>query len=53
MSRPMASIDLDDQFEFNFGESGLSVAFAVWDGHYQERNGSKWISGIEQMNIDP
>jgi len=52
MSRPLASIDAADQFEFTLGVT-TEVAFAVYDGAYKQRNGAKWISGRESMDIAP
>jgi hypothetical protein len=54
MSRPLGgtAIDPADQFEFTLGVT-TEVAFALYDGAFKQRNGAKWISGRESMNIDP
>jgi len=52
MSRPLAAIDPADQFAFNLGVT-TEVAFALYDGAYKQRNGAKWISGRESMDIAP
>jgi DMSO reductase family type II enzyme heme b subunit len=52
MSRPLAAVDPGDQFQFALGVT-TEVAFALYDGAYKQRNGSKWISGRESMDIDP
>jgi DMSO reductase family type II enzyme heme b subunit len=52
MSRPLAAVDPADQFEFPLGVT-TEVAFAIYDGAYKQRNGAKWISGRESMDIAP
>jgi DMSO reductase family type II enzyme heme b subunit len=52
MSRPLAAIDPADQFEFDLGVT-TDVAFALYDGAFKQRNGSKYISGRESMDIAP
>ncbi len=52
MSRPLASIDPADQFQFVLGVT-TEVAYALYDGAYKQRNGAKWISGRESMDIAP
>ncbi len=52
MSRPLAAIDPADQFAFSLGVT-TDVAFALYDGAYKQRNGAKWISGRESMDIAP
>jgi DMSO reductase family type II enzyme heme b subunit len=52
MSRPLAAVDQLDQFEFTL-DSTTEVAFALYDGAFKQRNGSKWISGRESMDIAP
>jgi DMSO reductase family type II enzyme heme b subunit len=52
MSRPLAAVDPGDQFEFTLGVT-TEVAFALYDGAYKQRNGSKWISGRESIDIEP
>lgn len=52
MSRPLAAVDPADQFEFTLGIT-TDVAFALYDGAYKQRNGAKWISGRESMDIAP
>ncbi len=49
MSRPMAPADPLDEFEFTVGIT--DVAFAVYDGEFRQRNGAKWISGQESLEI--
>lgn len=51
MSRQMAPVDPADEFEFTVGTT--EVAFALYDGAFKQRNGSKWISGRESMDIAP
>ena len=51
MSRQMAPLDPADEFEFTVGTT--EVAFALYDGAFKQRNGSKWISGREAMEIAP
>ena len=52
-SRSLAGIDPDYQYDMYAGDSALEVSFGTWDGGKQMRNGMKWISGIERMDIDP
>jgi DMSO reductase family type II enzyme heme b subunit len=52
MSRPLAAVDPGDQFEFALGIT-TEVAFALYDGAYKQRNGAKWISGRESIDIAP
>jgi len=52
MSRPLAAVDPGDQFEFVLGVT-TDVSFALYDGAYKQRNGSKWISGKESIDIAP
>lgn len=52
MSRPLAAIDPADQFAFTLGVT-TEVAFALYDGKFKQRNGAKWISGRESMDITP
>jgi DMSO reductase family type II enzyme heme b subunit len=52
MSRPLAAVDPADQFEFSLGVT-TEVAFALYDGAFKQRNGAKYISGRESMDIDP
>jgi DMSO reductase family type II enzyme heme b subunit len=52
MSRPLAAVDAADQFEFTTGVT-TEVAFALYDGKHKQRNGAKWISGRESMDIAP
>ena len=52
MSRPLAAVDPADQFEFTLGTT-TEIAFALYDGAFKQRNGSKWISGRESMDIAP
>ncbi|MEN8108238.1 MAG: ethylbenzene dehydrogenase-related protein [Pseudomonadota bacterium] len=52
MSRPLAAIDAADQFEFTTGVT-TEVSFAVYDGAFKQRNGAKWITGRESMDIAP
>jgi len=52
MSRPLAAIDPADQFSFTLGVT-TDVAFALYDGAYKQRNGAKWISGRESIDIAP
>jgi hypothetical protein len=52
MSRPLAAIDPADQFQFALGVT-TEVAFALYDGAYKQRNGAKWISGRESIDIAP
>ena len=52
-SRSMLGTDPDYQYDMSAGDSALEVSFGTWDGGKQMRNGMKWISGIERMDIDP
>ncbi len=52
MSRPLAAIDPADQFQFALGVT-TEAAFALYDGAYKQRNGAKWISGRESIDIAP
>jgi len=52
-SRSLAGINSDYQYDMYVGDSALEVSFGTWDGGKQMRNGMKWISGIERMDIDP
>jgi DMSO reductase family type II enzyme heme b subunit len=52
MSRPLAAVDPADQFQFVLDVT-TDVAFALYDGAYKQRNGSKWISGRESIDIAP
>jgi DMSO reductase family type II enzyme heme b subunit len=52
MSRPLSAVDPGDQFEFALGVT-TEVAFALYDGAYKQRNGAKWISGRESIDIAP
>jgi len=52
MSRPLAAVDPGDQFQFAL-DASTEVAFALYDGAYKQRNGSKWISGRESVDIEP
>jgi DMSO reductase family type II enzyme heme b subunit len=54
MSRPLAAVDPGDQFDFipTLGNT-TDVAFALYDGAFKQRNGSKYISGRESMDIAP
>jgi DMSO reductase family type II enzyme heme b subunit len=49
MSRPLTSIDLDNQVDLNRGNGKMS--FARWDGDNQERNGKKWITGHTSLTL--
>ncbi len=50
LSRPLAAIDPDDQLDLAPGGS-YPVAFATWDGTNNERNGRKYRSGLNTLNI--
>jgi DMSO reductase family type II enzyme heme b subunit len=52
MSRPLATVDPGDQFEFALGVT-TEMAFALYDGAFKQRNGAKWISGRESIDIVP
>jgi hypothetical protein len=52
MSRPLAAVDPADQFEFTLGAT-TDVAYALYDGAFKQRNGSKLISGRESIDIAP
>ena len=52
-SRSLTGINPDYQYDMYAGDTSLEVSFGTWDGGRQMRNGMKWISGIERMDIDP
>ncbi|WJW74908.1 ethylbenzene dehydrogenase-related protein [Thiohalobacter sp. IOR34] len=50
LSRPLAAIDPDDQIDL-FPGGSYPIAFATWDGDNRERNGRKYRSGMNTLNI--
>jgi len=50
MSRPLASINLDNQVDLSNGND--PIAFARWDGSNWERNGKKWISDQTSVTLE-
>ncbi len=49
MSRPLVSIDENNQVDLSYGND--PIAFARWDGSNRERNGKKWITGQTSVSL--
>ncbi|MCP4981707.1 MAG: hypothetical protein GY935_14580 [Gammaproteobacteria bacterium] len=51
--RPLEAIDHDDQYQLYPGAVDLPVSYATFNGKYRQRGGSKWITDVEMMKIEP
>ncbi len=53
LHRPLEAIDPDDQYRLYPGAVDLPVSYAAFNGEYRQRGGSKWITDVEKLDIEP